>query len=534
MDFPAWELLTELSNHGNLAAKFFLTNWDSIFVENEGHNTSNEANSFIFDTKSLIKTLYTQLSSGNNDLPPASRNWEYWSDRDFRIKDLVISGYRGIPYEKEPAGNKTSNGEDNQIKYYGLSVTDKKSYSPEEANDNIPASYVILGSNGSGKTSLYSALELLLLEKTSIESKHKINTAESQNKFRHFLGDTNNPLYIAATLVDPDVIPQYTSSNNTLSLKNKSIKENVDLSPFFCSESDLAIIECSGKDVNTYLDETIGLGEINRIISRTNDIINTTEQIIEGISQNTEISENERSTRIDQYGKIIKLIKEIKDRAENKNENIKNDILLQAQSIISDLLKDYEDEQVELSYSIKGNIKLFNGKLQLKSSQTQIDPRYYFNNFRFKLYLVSLKVAIAFYIMKSRKISFPLIFDDIFDSSDFTNRVYSKDYFNKIFKAYHKHKILKDKPLQIIFFTQDEVIAESIFDGICDLRKDKSNNTDREEYYPERDIKLVRLFTPSESDKDDKFYISTNGKNGYPEYAFNLYDMIRQSTFTHR
>lgn len=524
MDFPAWELLTELSNKGNIAAQFFLEYFDTIFVENDGSVSSGASDDHIFDNKSIIDKLNMLVGGGEFESDKPAQIWSYWTNRDLRVKNLIISGYRGIPYKKEA------------VKYFGLSFTGRtKNDFFEKLNDDKPSSCIILGSNGSGKTTLYSAMELLLLNKTAIETKHKIASEDNKVKFRHYLGNKNNPVYISVSHVDPEVAPQYTSGNHPLSEHDLSIKDNINLSPFFCSESDLSIFECSGTEINTYLDNTIGLGEINTIIKKVESLINETETRINQIYKSKEggkdsLTEDEKA-EIGRYGEIFSFLRQIHDRAITRNEKIKGDLLSQAQSIITSLLKDYEDEMVEISFSQKDNNKFFNGLLQLKSDNTQINPRYYFNNFRFKLYLVSLKVAIAFYIMNSRKISFPLIFDDIFDSSDFSNRVNSKEYFNKIFRVYQDLNILEGKPLQIIFFTQDEIIAESIFDGICDIRKE--NEGVSQECYPERKAMLVRLFTPEESGINDKFQVNEAKGDSEPKEFYNLYDIIRTSSLFH-
>lgn len=523
MDFPACELLTELKNEGNLIAQFILAYPDTFFEKNDGGSNAGATQNHVFDPKSLIDKL--SMLVVDRDFGPSAdqKEWAFLTKSDLRIKNLVISGYRGIP-----------NGNKDGEKYYGLSFTDRtKRYLKGIFDNNDPASYIILGCNGSGKTTLYSALELLLLNKTSIEDKHRIESAEEKNKFRHYLGNTNNPIFISATLVDSAIVPQYTSNIPPLSDANRSIIDNIDLSPFFCSESNLSMVECSGIEMNNYLDDTIGLRGINTIIKRSEVLIQETEARIDELSHDSEdgqkLSEEEKQAKKSQFGQVLDFLTKIRSRAFDKIAQIKQNLLPQAQFIISSLMVDYEDDKVELSYSQQDGIIMFNGNLKLKGGSETINPRYYFNNFRFKLYLVSLKVAMAFYIMQTRKISFPLVFDDIFDSSDFTNRKSSKDYFNKIFQVYDELKILEDKPLQIIFFTQDEVIAESIYDGICDLWKKSGNASFTDECYPPRKAKLVRLFTPDEASTTDLFPFNKDGYNNYTEYVFNLCDIIKQT-----
>ncbi len=521
MDFPAWEVLTSLSEKGNLVAKMFLTRWDSIFTKDDEPKAKDGGNDHIFNDDAW--TGFMTRVSGNpiqsTEPLPQIPGWDYWRDRDLRIKRLILSGYRGIPADSE--------------KYYGLTFT-----GPQDNNIDIetcgeePESYIIVGSNGSGKTTLYSAMELALINQTAIESKHKIKTTERQNAFRHHFGAVSNPLFIQVTLADNGIIPRI-AVNHPIYKHECSIKEHIDLSPFFCSESDLSIIECDGIGMKEYLDNAIGLGELNKIEARLEEIRTSMVEKTEKKALNGHTKASLTEDDIKALEKFATYSEELKEAIENKISEIRLDLLPQAQHIISTLLKDYESDEVELSFDSENGKKMFNGMLQLKNDKSQkIRPRYYFNNFRFKLYLVSLKIAIAFYIMKSRKISFPLVFDDIFDSSDFTNRLNSKNFFNNIFKEYHDLEI-NNNPLQLIFFTQDDIIAESIYDGVCDLRRETDPFCDKNNY-PPRKVNLVQIFSPSEiNEKEDgnRISISSGDKTGNMELIFyNLYDRVKFNT----
>lgn len=411
---------------------------------------------------------------------------EQWTNKDLRIRSMWLEGYRGIP-----------KADCNGIEY-GISMY------PELKDLRIkePFSMVLLGSNGSGKTSLYSAIELLCLGSTSIARKHKIK-ANGFEKFYHHLSREDETMKISV-LFNNDSVISYQEKNDL-----SKINAHIDLSSFFCSESDIAMFECSGESVVAYLDHQIGLSELLDV-----------SKLIENISTNIEQTEVPSDQR-NYYESLYSKLQEVKDVITDEVDGIRSEILPAAQNILSQLLEDYTDDVVGLSNanisSDNGSEDVqrpFNGKLVVKDTKTEIEPRDYFNNFRFKLYLMSIRIAIAFYVMRTRHISFPLMFDDVFDSSDFNNRVKTKKFIGKIFSLYKKLEI-SDKSLQILFFTQDEVIAESVYDGImssADNPLKKANSMF---------VRLFSAFPDSEIRTDEDVRIEKD------EWFYNLYDTIR-------
>lgn len=103
----------------------------------------------------------------------------------------------------------------------------------------------------------------------------------------------------------------------------------------------------------------------------------------------------------------------------------------------------------------------------------EVSPRKYLNTFRFKLYCVALKVSLCICCSKLYGIEFPLVIDDVFDSSDFNNRERIRDFIRHLFQSYSE--LLPGKhPLQLLFFTQDDVIGDSVFRGIQDAGLDEN------------------------------------------------------------
>ena len=96
-------------------------------------------------------------------------------------------------------------------------------------------------------------------------------------------------------------------------------------------------------------------------------------------------------------------------------------------------------------------------------AQAEIAPKEYLNTFRFKMFAVSLKVALAYCAKQIYMESWPIVIDDVFNSSDFNNRNRIGDYVSSLMSAHANVTGVYGKNLQLIFFTQDEIIGSSIF-----------------------------------------------------------------------
>lgn len=80
---------------------------------------------------------------------------------------------------------------------------------------------------------------------------------------------------------------------------------------------------------------------------------------------------------------------------------------------------------------------------------------------------MSLKCALVCCAMKIYDKAFPLVIDDIFDSSDFSHRADIDYYFKNMIEKYRE--VMDERfPIQIIFFTQDELIGEGVEKGLKD------------------------------------------------------------------
>lgn len=89
-----------------------------------------------------------------------------------------------------------------------------------------------------------------------------------------------------------------------------------------------------------------------------------------------------------------------------------------------------------------------------------VAPNRYFNTFRYKLFCMTLQLCIAFSLKKDKRFNFPIVFDDVFNASDYRHLGAIANYFSKIAQMHNKIFGVKQK-LQIIGFTHDELVLSS-------------------------------------------------------------------------
>ena len=145
-----------------------------------------------------------------------------------------------------------------------------------------------------------------------------------------------------------------------------------------------------------------------------------------------------------------------------------------AREIINEVMRIFAMEDEEMSFSFDKDTGTFKMEIALlntfgKTIET-FTPEKYLNTFRYKLYCMTLKMAIAFAMKRFYKINFPIVIDDIFYSSDFTHRGMVRKYFRMLFEK-HKELFPESKnELQVIFLSHDEVIVEAASRGIRDAK----------------------------------------------------------------
>ena len=116
-------------------------------------------------------------------------------------------------------------------------------------------------------------------------------------------------------------------------------------------------------------------------------------------------------------------------------------------------------------------------RFEIKSSKKEVNtyhatPQEYYNSFRYKLYAVSFKIALAFTEMKLKDIRVPIVIDDVFNASDFENNLRLEYFVYNIYKAYDS--MLFDEPLQLIVLTHDEMVLNAFRNGANMMIDDKT------------------------------------------------------------
>jgi hypothetical protein len=96
----------------------------------------------------------------------------------------------------------------------------------------------------------------------------------------------------------------------------------------------------------------------------------------------------------------------------------------------------------------------------------RISPRKFLNTFRFKLYCVALKVCLAYCAKTLNRCNFPMVIDDVFDSSDFEQRNSIHQFIEDLVNQHSELVDAAHFPLQIIFFSQDDLVSEGVYRGI--------------------------------------------------------------------
>lgn len=115
--------------------------------------------------------------------------------------------------------------------------------------------------------------------------------------------------------------------------------------------------------------------------------------------------------------------------------------------------------------------------------QVEEEPGLYLNTFRHKLLCFALKLSLACCAMKLDNCRYPIVVDDVFDASDFKNRNEINLVIKELISQYNSLvEENNSNNLQLILFSQDEIIAERVFKGLTD-----ANNKTR----------LERLVSPS-------------------------------------
>ena len=380
--------------------------------------------------------------------------------RDWRCTHLTMSGVRAFPPLTD--GDTDRFGidlSDTSITVIGDRYSDSAICTARGKGN--PVSTIILGHNGAGKTSIFTALEAVSIGHSTIADVHGYESDDDQVKFLQHGGGTS---------ADPKITLLTTSA--PLYYPNRTVEAIVPA--FFCSEYDIQQLERAVNHTG-YVANQVGHGPTLELYNSLKEVIADGDEVPAGqdMAPLREIAEFIGS-RLSKYLKTL--------------SNLANEIL-------PAMMAGFLDTDCTIVTSCE-NLS-FKVTLKISDPSSEDLPRRYFNTFRFKMFVVGLKVALACCAKKMNGINFPVVIDDVFDASDFTNKGRIRDFIRSLVEQHDKVSKAEgfaDKPLQLIFLTQDDIIGRNIYQGI------KSSDTDMR-------VKFCRLYSAKEADKDDDLRI---------------------------
>ena len=197
---------------------------------------------------------------------------------------------------------------------------------------------------------------------------------------------------------------------------------------------------------------------------------------------NKTITDHEEVKKIDRLKDYLKIEKLLKDL--NVFSASLDSVYMKQLELLEYLFKSYIEKILTFfalnsneQYTLSINKECIDIKIiykDINGNEVQTRPRDYLNSFRYKLFNMTLKIAMAFSAMRLNKIIHPIVFDDVFYSSDFENRNRIEEFIAKTYEAYEKF-VREDNvncpDLQLIFLSHDDIIVDAIRGGIHSLDK---------------------------------------------------------------
>lgn len=367
--------------------------------------------------------------SGRADLPDDGM-------ADLRPLELLTNGMRQFPL--------------NPSRFYGLKFHDEDA--PGE-----PVNAIFLGANGVGKSTLFLSIELAALHRSyTLKSRGLKNISAADYSVAHACG--SNPDNGAPADTDSRGVAylKLVSSQGYLSSDDGMNNRKPSLLPaFFYAEEDyhtLAKNDCTRE----YLCAQLGLADALALRNLLRAIIRNLEEWRElerksvaakPIRRNSVPSPEEKiapdskrkqhrefnakhtlnGNLCEKYLKRNVVMDRLVNLEKYMSESIDNEMTkLQktAQTIIPALFRDHLDKKREEEIILNLAAEIPSIKIRWKDDigQKERTPRECLNTFRFTLYVVALKIALACAAMQIARIAFPIVLDDVFDASDFNNR----------------------------------------------------------------------------------------------------------------
>lgn len=450
-----------------------------------------------------LMDLYVSVSQNKPLETSVTIHTSLATNADHRIKHLIVSSFKAFDSDA----------------MYGIDFRD--SY-----NNPIPSSTIILGSNGIGKTSAYTALEVVAMRHSYVAEVFGYPSLSAQLEYiKNNNNGTPNPF---ASIID--------STGRQISYP----RENTELCPpsFFCSQFDFQ--DYISRNFNfDYILHQLGRTSVKKLL----DVLAELKFIVESLNQINLLSINLKSEQPKakeiKDKEIKRLRRDVKERLGFRDtrfvnskwvdinlvnnitqvvqylENDLNKILDEFYHISSDLIPNVLNEYLkedDIHIEIRRTDKTITPVVIISNSSDGIPPKLWFNTFRMKLFIVAIKMSLAFTSKIIDKLNFPIIMDDIFDSSDFKNKFEISYFFHSIVLGHNKFALLNQMPLQLICFTQDRLVADNVYKGICIASSDVP-------------VKYCRMYHFKECTEDDLVKCTPNSTDEY----YNVTQLIASS-----
>ena len=212
--------------------------------------------------------------------------------------------------------------------------------------------------------------------------------------------------------------------------------------------------------------------------------------------------ENDNGLNVDTSAEELENNRILLDGMSNVIEDFSNelvsDFILQNSSDIEEIIRMFSShhEMYKFINKEKGNIQNLEMQISVENERGFVtSPLEYFNTFRYRLYFVTLKLALSFKWMEHTGIAAPVVIDDVFNASDFDNSVKLESYIYLVKKIFVHACIEKgfEKPLQLIILTHDDMVYNSVKNGFNSYVAGDNRNIMSEGYYPAIYARLYKL-----------------------------------------
>lgn len=259
-------------------------------------------------------------------------------------------------------------------------------------------------------------------------------------------------------------------------LKNDNEPTRIKLSSYskFDFEGKQLIIKKVTNQLSDFLDlekSQIDFEDFNNSVLSLSEVNNKCMELEKKISDHANINNKDE---LKDYARVKEMLVDLDIFSTSLDKVYQNQLAVLERlfkSYIEDILTEFaldKNEKYTLSIN-KNSIDIQILYKDANGNEVSTTPRKYLNSFRYKLFNMSLKIAMAFSAMRLNKIIHPIIFDDVFYSSDFENRNRVEEFIIKTYDAYEKFVRDGNKncpDLQLIFLSHDDIILDAIRGGM--------------------------------------------------------------------